>query len=283
MVMMLSGGSGNGTSYITPFINNDGPGRDTPRINYVMKPGAQNVFTGGATQVSPRVQAAPTRPTPATPAQPQQVFSAYSAAATPAAATAAAVDPTAAAPQFNSWLGQDATYTSQLGALQKALSDYNASENSQESQYDQNTSQSLKDLGFTLGSGQTTADLAKAQNGNVGSLGSWDLNNQDTASGRGYQNQLNDFASRGMLQSTGYAQKLSDFMNSLGEQASNLGLSQQNYDNGIKQAEQSYQTNNSAQQNQAAADALARYAAQFGATPSGSALAGTPLASSSKS
>lgn len=281
MAMNMIAGGGNGTSYITPFINSSGAGRDKPYISEILKPGAQNVYTGGNTAVSPRVQAAPTRPTPATPAAAQSL---YSAAATPSSALAATAAPAAATtgPAFNSWLGQDATYTSQLAALQKALSDYNASENSQQSQYDQNTSQSLKDLGFTLGSGESSADLAKA-NGAVTGLGTWDLNNQDTASGRSYQDQQNDFASRGMLQSTGYAQKLSDLMSSLGEQASNLGTSQQNYDNGIKQAIQSYGTNNAAQQQQAAADALARYAAQYGATPTGSSLSGTPLASTSKS
>lgn len=192
----------------------------------------------------------------------------------PATATAPAAPAT---PDFNSWLGQDAQYTAQMAALQKALSDYNASENAQQSQYDQQAANSLKDLGFTLGAGQSLTGLA-GQTGDLKSLGSWNLDDQNTASGRAYQNQLNDFASRGLLQSTGYAQKLSDLLNSLGSQASQLGLGQQNFDNGIKQAIQSYGTNNTSQQQQAAADALSRYAAQFGVAPSSVSTAGTSLA-----
>lgn len=94
--------------------------------------------------------------------------------------------------------------------------------------------------------------------------GSWNFNDQNTASGKAYQNQLNDFASRGLLQSSLYGQANNDLIRSLTDQLSGLETSKSNFMTNLAQQLSAYQNQNTASQQQAKADALARYAAQYG-------------------
>ena len=85
--------------------------------------------------------------------------------------------------------------------------------------------------------------------------GDWDWNDMLTASGRGYQNNVNDFASRGMLESQGYFDSLEMLKRSLGDQLGAMSTGRQNF-----RREREEGATNYANQNKAAIDA-ARIAA----------------------
>jgi len=166
-----------------------------------------------------------------------------------ASAPAPAVDPDA-------WLnaGGDQAYQAQMSALQKALSDYQADNTHQKDQYTTDFTKSLGQLGWTPGT--VNPDDVNA--------GAWNFQDQNTASGKAYQNQLNDFASRGLLQSSLYGQANNDLLRSLTDQLSGLETSKTNFMTNLAQQLSAYQNQNTASQQQAKADALARYSAQFG-------------------
>lgn len=156
----------------------------------------------------------------------------------------------------NAWLnaGADQAYQAQMAALQKALSDYQADNTHQKDQYTTDFTKSLGQLGWTPG----------ATNANDVNGGQWNFTDQNTASGKAYQNQLNDFASRGLLQSSLYGQANNDLLRSLTDQLSGLETSKSNFMTNLAQQLSAYQNQNTASQQQAKADALARYSAQFG-------------------
>lgn len=172
-------------------------------------------------------------------------YSSYTASAsTPAPAMSA-----------DDWLnaGADQAYQAQMAALQKALSDYQADNTHQKDQYSTDFTKSLGQLGWTPG---TNADDVNG--------GQWNFTDQNTASGKAYQNQLNDFASRGLLQSSLYGQANNDLLRSLTDQLSGLNTAKSNFMTNLAQQLSAYQNQNTASQQQAKADALARYSAQFG-------------------
>ena len=103
-------------------------------------------------------------------------------------------------------------------AISKLLADFN--------NYDVDYGNSLRKLGFT---GNARAlDNAKYDNESGRFLGAdnnpievgWNESDQNTAAGRGLSNLMNDFAARGMLQSSAYGQARNDLFRSLNDQLS---------------------------------------------------------------
>jgi len=162
-------------------------------------------------------------------------------------------------PSKEDWIASDAGYKAQRDALMKALADYTTNFNAEIGQYDVDYTKGIKNLGWDY----TKLDdpMTKENEG----VGAWNTTDTTRSSGRSYQNQLNDFASRNMLQSSLYAQAVSDLMRSLDEQLGNINTSRQNFRNDKERAKTSYTTDNESQKNLAYADAASRYAALFGA------------------
>lgn len=155
-----------------------------------------------------------------------------------------------AAPSLSDFLGSDAQYIAQIAALRKALSDYTAGQNQTLSQYDQNYGTTLNRLGYDQ------------------SAKKWNWNDLNTTAGASNNNQQNDFASRGMLQSTAYANALDRLQRQFGNQLSDLSTAKQQEHDTINSAISAYKSQydptNGTQAQQAKADAAARYAARYG-------------------
>lgn len=201
---------------------------------------------------------APTAPASSPAPAPQQSSSpnySYDSGGSYGGYSAPASAPTPPPPSPDQWMnaGADQAYQAQISALAKALSDYRADNQHQQDQYNTDFSKSLDTLGWTPGANATDV------NG-----GSWNWNDQNTASGKAYQNQLNDFASRGLLQSSLYGQANNDLVRSLTDQLTGLQTAKSNFMTNLAQQLSAYQNQNTASQQQAKADALARYAAQYG-------------------
>ncbi len=170
------------------------------------------------------------------------------------------IAPLSAAPAVSKddWIAADPGYKAQRDALAKALADYTANYNAEIGQYDVDYEKGLRSLGWDF---EKLDDPMTKENEGVGT---WNLTDMTRSSGRSYQNQLNDFASRNMLQSSLYAQAVSDLMRSLDEQLGNVNTARQNFRNDKQRALTAYKTDNESQRNLAYADAASRYAALFG-------------------
>ncbi len=161
-------------------------------------------------------------------------------------------------PNKDQWIADDAGYKAQRDALAKALADYQTNYTAELGQYDVDYKKGIRNLGW-----DATAfdDPMTPENEGVGT---WNTTDMTRSSGRSYQNQLNDFASRNLLQSTLYAQAVADLMRSLDDQLGNINTARSNFTNDKSRALTAYKTDNESQKNLAYADAASRYAALFG-------------------
>ena len=159
----------------------------------------------------------------------------------------AAPAPAVAAPTEEDYLAGDSGYQTQLSALQGALQRFLADGDFQRKTYQTDYDRSLRDLGYDEGQK------------------SWNWNDKLTASGRGYQNQLDDFASRGMLQSQGYADAFSELQRMLGQQYDAVSGARTNFLTDLDNQTANFKGENTSNQQAARAEALQRRAAQFGA------------------
>jgi hypothetical protein len=177
-----------------------------------------------------------------------------------AAAAPAGIAAPSAAPSEADYLAGDSAYQAQLAALTKALSDYQADQTNQNSQYDTQYNQGLSSLGY-----QAPAPGADGS-ADPNAVGGWNFQDQNTSAGRSYQNQLNDFASRGELQSSGYGEALDNLTRSLNTQKGSMDTSRQGFEDNLASQLSSQQNQNTLSLQQAKADAIARRAAQYALT-----------------
>lgn len=154
--------------------------------------------------------------------------------------------PVVSDPSEEDYLAGDSGYQTQLSALTGALKRYLADADFQRNTYQTDYNQSLRDLGYDEG--------AK----------SWNWNDKLTASGRGYQNQLDDFASRGMLQSQGYADAFQELQRMLGQQYDSMSQARTTFNTDLDNQIANYKAENTSSQQAARAEAIARRAAQYG-------------------
>jgi len=154
--------------------------------------------------------------------------------------------PVVSAPSEEDYLAGDGSYQSQFAALKGALERYLADSDLQRTNYNTDYNSSLRDLGYD--EEQKT----------------WNWNDQLTASGKAYQNQLNDFASRGMLQSQGYANAATDLERMFNQQYQQTATNKTNFMTGLDRETANYKGENTAAQQAARAEAIARRAAQYG-------------------
>lgn len=153
--------------------------------------------------------------------------------------------PVVTPPSEEDYLAGDSGYQTQLSALQSALQRYLADADFQRTNYITDYNRSLRDLGYDEGTKQ------------------WNWNDKLTASGRGYQNQLNDFASRGMLQSQGYADAFQELQRMLNQQYDALLGAKTSFMTDLENQIANFKGENIAKQQAARAEALQRRAAQY--------------------
>lgn len=159
---------------------------------------------------------------------------------TPAPATA---PPAPAAPSDDDYLKGDASYIAQQAALVRALSDYLADDTAQRTKYNTDYSDTMKNLGFQGGQ--------------------WNLDDLNTASGRSNQNQVNDFAGRGLLQSSLYGQANENLMRSLNDQRTGIDTAKTSFLGDRDRSLAAQKNQNTLDQQSARAEALARKAALY--------------------
>lgn len=157
-------------------------------------------------------------------------------------------------PTEEDYLAGDGGYQAQLAALMKALELYTADDTAQRTRYETDYKDAIKQLGWTPDDPQT-ADIDES---------AWNLEDQNTASGRAHTGQLNDFASRGMLQSSGYARRKNDLMRSFNDQLGSTNKARTDFLSQRDRDLAAYKNENTGASQQARAEALARRAAQYG-------------------
>lgn len=169
----------------------------------------------------------------------------------PSAANATVDKAKMAAAAAKAWQS-DPTYIAARGALQQQLQQYGDNLATQGTRYDTQYNDDLQHLGYTTpqggryniesgGSFGYHPQLTTAKNGQNFSHtnllepttskapGEWNQLDQNTASGKQYTDMNNDYAARGMLQSTGHVQALHDLGTSLGNQLSQASTARGNY------------------------------------------------------
>ena len=153
--------------------------------------------------------------------------------------------PMITAPSDEDYLAGDAGYQTQLSALQGALQRFLADSDFQRTNYSKDYEKSLRDLGYNEGNKQ------------------WNWNDKLTASGRGYQNQLDDFGNRGMLQSSGYADAFKELQRLLSQQYDTLSGAKTTFMTDLDNQIANFKGENTSNQQAARAEALQRRAAQY--------------------
>lgn len=202
-----------------------------------------------------RPSPAPQRKAVNRPTSSQQSYSPQSYSGSPGGygSPAPVAPPAPPVPSEADYLKGDATYQATLAALKKQLQNFTTDIGSQRKNRKLDYNRSLKDLGYV-----------EPDPNARGAGPSWNWDDTLTASGRANQNQLNDFASRGMLQSSGYADSFQDLTRSLMDQYTGIDQSNTQFNTDLdRQMSRAKDENTSASQ-AARAEAIMRRAAQYG-------------------
>lgn len=144
------------------------------------------------------------------------------------------------------YLKGDATYTAQQSALEQELQNLIAELGLQRTNYQTDYTSALSNMGWN-----------QDQN-------SFDPKNLLGAYGASYANQENDFANRGMLDSSGYANALTNLNTSFDKQKGDLDNSRSNFLRELQTRETGARNTNTQDIQRARADAIARRAAREG-------------------
>lgn len=166
--------------------------------------------------------------------------------------SAPAPAPVVQPPAEQDWLAQDSGFTTQQSALATALQNYLANANAQTNVYNNDYNSALKGLGVQNLDAQNGADAQ------------WNWLDPLTASGKAYQQTNNDFASRGMLQSSSYNDAQDQLSKMLGQQFDTIHDNRTNWLADMARQQTDYSAQNTAALNSAKAEALARYRSNFG-------------------
>lgn len=148
-------------------------------------------------------------------------------------------------PTLADWLGSDDTYLDTQTSVNKSLQDTLDDITQQKSRYDTTYNNDLRNLGYDAATGQfNTLDPL-------------------TQSGRTYGNLAADFASRGMLASSGYGEAVTNTGRQLSTQLTNAATGRQNYVDDLDKygATQSSDANDALRQ--AKREAIARFSAKY--------------------
>lgn len=155
-------------------------------------------------------------------------------------------------PSIGDYEANDSILTAALAALDRAMKDYESQATADTENYERDYSQGLNNLGWR--------DPDDGIEGNFG----WDWNDVLTSSGRAYQNQNNDFASRGMLQSQGYLDAQAMLDRSLNDQRTAMETGRTDFLSDLGRKKTEFQNQDTLARQQARAEAAARRAAEYG-------------------
>lgn len=150
------------------------------------------------------------------------------------------------------YLAGDTAYNATLAALDAALKQYEADVESQKKKYDVDYDTSLQTLGWKKPVGTEGAADFKP--------GDWNLTDLTTASGKSYQSQLGDFASRGLLQSSLYDRARGDLMNQLNKQRTSVETARTNFMDDLARQLASYKSEDTSKRQQARMESIANMA-----------------------
>ena len=156
-----------------------------------------------------------------------------------------------AIPSESDYLKGDATYQATISALAKQLANFNTDIDTQLSNRKVDYDKALQQLGYIMPAKGATE-------------GTWNFEDQMTAAGRAYQAMLNDFASRGMIQSSGYGEAQNDLTRTLNEQFKGLETSNKQFIDDMGRQKTKAADENTAAQQAARAEAILRRSAQYG-------------------
>lgn len=153
-------------------------------------------------------------------------------------------------PTEEDYLAGDATYQATLAALAKQLQNFTT------------------DIDTQLSNRKIDYDNALGQLGWIGGVDgaapSWNFNDQNTASGRSYQQMLNDYAARGMIQSQAFGDAQNDLTRSLNKQYEGMNTANQQFIDDMGRQRTKASDENTAATQAARAEAIMRRAAQYG-------------------
>ena len=149
--------------------------------------------------------------------------------------------------------GADSAYSAQIAALMRALEGQQADSTAQRSKYEVDYGSTLKNLGWNQDD-PSTPDVDE---------GAWNFSDTNTAAGRAFQNQQNDFAGRGLLQSSLYGTANDNLTRSLNDQLGGINTSKQSFFDDLTRQGTAFQNDNTFAQQQARAEALQRRAGQI--------------------
>lgn len=154
-------------------------------------------------------------------------------------------------PSVSNYLLSDSTYVATQASLAKALAKYKADIAKQGSDYGTQYNTDLNRLGFD--------PAAKT----------WNQTDQLTSSGKAFTGQLNDFASRGMVNSSGYAQNYSDLGRTFDQQVKDAATAKQKYTSDLSAQLGSYTDQNTDALTQAKLEAISRRSVKYANTANG--------------
>lgn len=164
----------------------------------------------------------------------------------PAGVAATPAVPDVSIPTKDNWLAGDTIFGGEQTALQSALKQMYADLDLQKSNYGTDFAQNMGDLGW---------DEASK---------SWDKNDKLTSYGSSYNNQLEDFASRGMFDSSAYAQSLNDLNRGFDDQRSSMLTGRDTFNKGNDLQRSGAGDQTKAAVDQARIESIMRRAAQYG-------------------
>lgn len=164
----------------------------------------------------------------------------------PAGIAATPTVPDVNIPTEANWLTGDTIFGGEQAALQSALKQMYADLDLQKSNYGTDFSQNMGDLGWD--------DKSK----------SWDKKDRLTSYGSSYNNQLEDFASRGMFDSSAYAQSLGDLNRGFDDQRSSMITGRDTFNKGNDLQRSGAGDQTKAAVDQARIESIMRRAAQYG-------------------
>jgi hypothetical protein len=145
------------------------------------------------------------------------------------------------------WLGQDSVFQAAQAAYKNAFDLLASDITSRRDTYNVDYDNSLRDLGWNT----------------QASPNDWNWEDTLTASGRAHNNQLNDFASRGMLQGSAYADALENLIRSLNQQRDTMGTARDTFLGGLERERAAGQKTRDDNIRQAEVAALERYRNQY--------------------
>ena len=142
------------------------------------------------------------------------------------------------------WLEKDTSYSAMLKSLDNRLAGYKTESEAKRTRGVNDYNQGLDRLGW--------GREKKA----------WNQEDQTTAYGNAFQSLMNDYASRGLLQSTLYDQANTNLLTNFNRQRDEMGTSHTSFLEELQRALKSQETETQQSKDQARMDALARRVAQ---------------------